>query len=179
MRKFLSAAAVAIALSAVAQPASASHIFFEDVSIGGVALDSLSGQTNPTFTVNQGDSLTFTVHGEGAGGDVINAWFTGLTGVAPNQVSFAFSGGHEVFNYTLTFANAGTYLANVLLDIPSSTPDYVTPQGYQVDTANFDFQVDVLTSAVPEPGTWAMMILGLGGVGAALRSRRQQAAAAA
>jgi PEP-CTERM motif len=32
---------------------------------------------------------------------------------------------------------------------------------------------------VPEPATWAMMILGMGGVGAALRSRRRQGLATA
>jgi hypothetical protein len=31
-------------------------------------------------------------------------------------------------------------------------------------------------SAVPEPGTWALMILGFGAVGGALRGRRQGAA---
>lgn len=34
-------------------------------------------------------------------------------------------------------------------------------------------------STVPEPSTWAMMILGFGGLGIAMRSRRRQAAAAA
>jgi hypothetical protein len=34
------------------------------------------------------------------------------------------------------------------------------------------FEVDNLAVAVPEPATWAMMILGLGGIGAMLRRRR-------
>ena len=33
--------------------------------------------------------------------------------------------------------------------------------------------------AVPEPGTWAMMLIGLGGLGAAMRSRRKAAVATA
>jgi len=34
-------------------------------------------------------------------------------------------------------------------------------------------------AAVPEPATWAMMLVGFGGLGAAMRSRRKQSAAAA
>jgi hypothetical protein len=33
---------------------------------------------------------------------------------------------------------------------------------------NFSF-----TASVPEPGAWALMIVGFGGVGAAMRSRRR------
>ncbi len=37
---------------------------------------------------------------------------------------------------------------------------------------------DPVTSAVPEPATWAMMIIGFGGVGAVVRSRRRLTALA-
>ena len=36
-----------------------------------------------------------------------------------------------------------------------------------------------LTAGVPEPATWALMILGFGGVGALLRRRRREAFAPA
>jgi hypothetical protein len=60
----------------------------------------------------------------------------------------------------------------------------LTPGTYQVrfaetDTGGF-FQMGVdnvvvdATSAVPEPATWAMMMVGLFGVGGLLRHRRQQ-----
>lgn len=38
--------------------------------------------------------------------------------------------------------------------------------------------VSLRISAAPEPGTWALMLLGFGGAGAALRTRRRAAAAA-
>ena len=38
--------------------------------------------------------------------------------------------------------------------------------------------VDFPVGIVPEPATWALMLMGLGGLGAALRSRRKQGAAA-
>ncbi len=43
-------------------------------------------------------------------------------------------------------------------------------------TGKFSFNI---AAAVPEPGTWAMMILGLFGTGALLRSRRERAVALA
>ncbi|MBS0332854.1 MAG: PEPxxWA-CTERM sorting domain-containing protein [Proteobacteria bacterium] len=55
----------------------------------------------------------------------------------------------------------------------------------QVKSVNFassanSFEFDKLAGAVPEPASWALMILGFGGAGAALRGqRRRQAVAAA
>ena len=47
--------------------------------------------------------------------------------------------------------------------------------GIQID----NMAVSAAVSAVPEPATWAMMIVGLGGVGAVLRARRKTVLAAA
>lgn len=38
--------------------------------------------------------------------------------------------------------------------------------------------INVLTSPVPEPGTWALMILGFGAIGLAMRTRRRRTALA-
>jgi hypothetical protein len=46
----------------------------------------------------------------------------------------------------------------------------IFPQGNA--TALLSGEVAIGTTGVPEPGTWAMMILGLGGIGVALRSRK-------
>lgn len=54
-------------------------------------------------------------------------------------------------------------------------PD-VQVSGRNSQTYNYDrsisFTLSGVTGAVPEPATWAMMILGFGLVGAALRQRR-------
>ena len=54
----------------------------------------------------------------------------------------------------------------------------------QVKSVNFassqnSFEFDKLAGGVPEPASWALMILGFGGAGAALRGQRRRQAAAA
>jgi subtilisin-like proprotein convertase family protein len=47
------------------------------------------------------------------------------------------------------------------------------------DTGNLgSWTLSLSTAAIPEPATWAMMILGFGGVGGVLRSARRRAATA-
>ncbi|MBX3486001.1 PEPxxWA-CTERM sorting domain-containing protein [Phenylobacterium sp.] len=45
---------------------------------------------------------------------------------------------------------------------------------YQVNSITVSYQVSDRTAGVPEPGAWALMILGFGGAGAMLRRRRGQ-----
>lgn len=56
--------------------------------------------------------------------------------------------------------------------------DYGALQGFNdeawgLDNVSFTAQVSDPTGAIPEPGTWALMILGFGGAGAVLRRQRQ------
>jgi hypothetical protein len=108
-------------------------------------------------------------------------------------------------NYTVSFLLAGnlrTSAANptVAVSIGGETID-VTPSSYlqpyteynlyfadasgQVDFKDLgpsNQQGDLLDNvvvSVPEPATWAMMLVGFGGLGAAMRSRRRLAAATA
>ena len=46
------------------------------------------------------------------------------------------------------------------------------PAGFAVDNIRFGVGGQVVTPPVPEPATWAMMLLGFGGLGALLRRRR-------
>ena len=71
---------------------------------------------------------------------------------------------------TYTFANAGQYYVRVSshrLGAESSTGTYALHTSIQGHA----------TGAVPEPGAWALMILGFGAAGASLRDSRRRAAA--
>ena len=51
--------------------------------------------------------------------------------------------------------------------------------GNYADTFGVDTTFSLVgVSAAPEPASWALMLLGVGGVGAALRTRRRKAVAA-
>lgn len=172
MRKFLGAAFAAASL-AIASPAQASHIFVTDVEINGVDLDSLSGPTNPTFNLSVGDTLTLT--GDLLGdSDTLFVNLTGFAGSTPNAFSIVFGGGTASFSQAITFNTLGNFSGFVSFDFPSSFPDYIAPNGSQSENQSLAFNVNVVSGAVPEPGTWAMMLLGFGFAGAALRSSRRK-----
>lgn len=173
MRTFFALAATA-ALAFATTPAAASHIYFANAALDGVALDSINGLTNPFFTVNQGGSLLFTVDGEGDGGDVINVAISGISGMPLTNFNFSFAGGSESFSQALTFNTLGTFSGSAYLDIPSSFPDYRFPGGGETDTQTFGFTVNVVDGnlAVPEPDSWAMLLVGFGAVGTMMRSRK-------
>ncbi|WP_232474386.1 PEPxxWA-CTERM sorting domain-containing protein [Sphingomonas sp. MA1305] len=72
----------------------------------------------------------------------------------------------------LSIAAGGTFAIRwVLHDIDPA--GVTSDDGLGVD----DFRLTAATAAVPEPGTWAMMILGMGAVGLAMRSVKRRPAA--
>ena len=70
---------------------------------------------------------------------------------------------------TLRFAHAGS---NLKLSIRASGAGWQGGADESWGIDNLTITSQSTTGAVPEPGTWAMMILGLGAVGAAVRRRR-------
>lgn len=60
-----------------------------------------------------------------------------------------------------------------LRQCPGTDP---TPSRGSCTTGPVGFSLAQQTSAVPEPATWAIMLMGFGGLGAMLRQRRQQVA---
>lgn len=77
----------------------------------------------------------------------------------------------------VTAANSygqGPVILRTIYAIQSSDLRFTTPDGSPVDyKITVDYQ-----SAVPELGTWALMIMGFGGVGAVMRRRQNMVSAA-
>ncbi len=58
-------------------------------------------------------------------------------------------------------------IAGVFLDLVGAEP-----AGFAIDNLRFGVRGQVVTPGIPEPTTWAMMILGFGAIGGSLRRRR-------
>ena len=67
---------------------------------------------------------------------------------------------------------AGPVAGNGLYSVTSRYTLHATGAGSNLET------ITLSSAAVPEPATWALMIMGFGGAGAMLRSRRRPATAA-
>jgi hypothetical protein len=79
----------------------------------------------------------------------------------------AFSIGGSGAPLTAAQALANTYLSNV------ASSNWTASGNYQLRALNSPTrQSQVFLAAVPEPATWAMMIVGFGAIGATLRRRR-------
>lgn len=80
------------------------------------------------------------------------------------------------------FAETNDFLGRIDLDyapLNALTPASGTMLRYDAAASPDDLiVVRVISAAVPEPGTWAMLIAGFGLVGAQMRRRRSHAAAA-
>jgi hypothetical protein len=101
-----------------------------------------------------------------------------------NSISF--------YNSTSSTVPFQTITGSALREFASGGPDISVADGrfffnltnQNVDKISFgstsnSFELDNIAASVPEPGVWAMMMLGLGGLGYALRRRRFAVSAAA
>lgn len=98
-----------------------------------------------------------------ASGNTLNGTYTPLTNVFTSGSSFNYLGD----TFTLSEFSFRRNLGD------SVSPFTAVPGGDGNDY-NGNFRINVATAAVPEPATWAMMMLGFGAVAGALRSRRSK-----
>jgi hypothetical protein len=164
----LIAAAIAAAVCGVASAASAAIIpvtfsaVGSDGSFSGTFGD--TGITNPTFT----DTFTFTLP-TGLASSTVSSTFQGAT-TDVNFTSVTLNG--TQFNVGAAGKNEFGFLDN--LPVTNGTQTLIV-SGTSAGNGSFAGTIAFAPRAVPEPATWALMILGFGGVGGMVRNRRRQA----
>jgi hypothetical protein len=143
--------------------------------IGGSFSYTFSGTTG---TVIGGTTLT---NGENLlSGTFTNAWIQGNGGSGSTNLSVG-NGGHMTFTSAIDPALASVINPEFAYTLLAVTPNFgATSSSAALEsfTAKGDGEFS-FTTAVPEPASWSLMIMGFGGLGALLRQRRRQAYVAA
>jgi len=188
----LAAAAIAIgstAANAVVVVTAPSPAVYTPPSTGGFIgiVNPDAGATLPTSTTAINDTFTFSILGSPGltNAQVSSILLQGVQNITFSSVSLD----GNAFTLTSPVGAAQQWsccgvdgLSPVLLDVGSHSINLMgtlTGQfaGSYAGTINIQAIVPDQHGAVPEPTTWAMMLLGFGGVGLAMRRRRRIAAA--
>lgn len=132
----------------------------------------LSGTFNDAWIQGDGGVGGFAVTIGNAGSATFASNIYDLSKLQPGTEEFTLHLGNVDPNFGSSNPNTGC--AKTGLTITCSTPGTTSLNSFTAH-AGGDFQY----GAVPEPATWGLMLVGFGGMGALLRSRRRMAAVAA
>jgi len=145
------------------------------VGIGGPQVTFTSTQGN--LSTNPGAATVFTADGS----LLTNLTFTILSGFSAAEFNLE-NGDPSSFLVTLTDSGGDTFSETLSKLNGSNIFNILAPAGTTYTSATFTStgggfadlkQLRVtLATAVPEPATWAMILLGFGGIGMAMRRRR-------
>jgi hypothetical protein len=133
-------------------------------------------QTGNFLALNTGDTETLTVSASNI--DHIFVYVGSLDSF--NDISFAGPGvsytGAQLAAYSgADNGNQTQGQTNGVFEFSFSTP--VT--GVTFSSGGTAFEIASISAGTPEPAAWAVMLIGIGGIGAAMRLRRRQVAATA
>lgn len=140
----------------------------------GVAYDGSNAISSyPIIELAKIDSaLTFRGWDDGLGWTILGLP-TGFALGAWNTLGISLDTGSDVFKYRVNGQLLGSVNAYGSVGIQSTILQTHNTADGIVDVAHWD---NLATGGVPEPTTWAMMLIGFGGLGAVLRRRRGQVA---
>ncbi|MSO76014.1 MAG: hypothetical protein EXQ87_03750 [Alphaproteobacteria bacterium] len=119
------AIAATATLALGAGQALALHIFFEDIRINGIALDSSGGLTDPVFTIEAGESLTYSVVAFGDPGTLFFSFYQDMGSLpALTSEAITFDG---VDGTTLSFSHFIPTMGNWIGSIYATFGNIVGP----------------------------------------------------
>lgn len=90
------------------------------------------------------------------------------------QTIFSYAGGVPADSYYLSGLGTIGFGGGTVTGIQIASTGYVGNAFHAFGDESFTLNV---SGAVPEPGTWAMLLLGFGAIGVAMRRRKPSAAA--
>ena len=168
MGYLLRSLATASLLACTAAPLSAATVIWNPTSTDSgystdfdTASQTFSGVTADSITFN-GDGY-FHNHGGGAGFNI----FAIINGTS--QTIFSYAPGSSTSYYNLSSLGPISFGGGLVTGISISSTSYVGNAFHSFANESFDLN---LVGSVPEPGTWAMMLLGFGAIGFAMRRRK-------
>jgi hypothetical protein len=122
-------------------------------------------------------SSAFTINDTAAGIYSVNVGTSTPTGVTFTSGTLTDLLTSTVYNLVVTDAGLGLRLGPPFTGAVSLAPGNYRLAVNGTDTlqngGSFAGTVTILTAAVPEPATWAMMLLGFGAIGLSMRKRRR------
>jgi hypothetical protein len=184
MKKFIP---LVLAAAAFAYAPSASAADFlpgdPEFTVSGNALsgtDTVSGAINRVgLTGSQTDNFRFRIGpvgaapiGLGSGSLITSFSNTGATSMLFNSVTF--NNGVNTFIVPITALGAGSFGTLSNIPIFSGNVNTLSVNWTATGNASYGGQLTFVPGGIPEPMTWAMMILGFAAVGFAMRRRNNE-----